>query len=106
MDGYVNKKDVFNEIVDSYHIRTDIQFKALREALNKVPIADVVPVQHAHWIEKKHPQYPDICHNKYFCSHCNKTAPTYYLDYSHEIISEKWDYCPNCWAIMDEEVNE
>lgn len=103
MDGYVNKKDVFNEIVDSYHIRTDIQFKALREALDKVSMADVAPVRHAHWIEKEHPQYPDIYNSSYFCSYCNSKAPSYYLDYSHEIISEKWDYCPNCGAIMDEE---
>lgn len=57
---------------------------------------------HAHWVEKKHPKYPNIYNNKYFCSYCDKEAPTYYLDYSHEIILEKWDYCPHCGAKMDE----
>lgn len=50
-----------------------------------VPVADVVPVVHARWIEYQIP--PIIC-----CSNC---------DWATDIEEKNFQYCPNCGAKMD-----
>ena len=57
---------------------------------------DAVPVFHARWVSA----YPDIEPNPMFnygiCSRCG----------FEQSISDKLNYCPNCGAIMDGEVQE
>lgn len=63
--------------------------------LECLPIADVMPVVHAHWIDDGY--YADFHpHKVYRCSNCDWSK----LDV--ELPEEK--YCPKCGAKMDEVV--
>lgn len=67
------------------------------DMIRRTPTADVAPVIHAHWklnANKNH----DICTN------CG-TFATMLFDDDGERIEWLSDYCPNCGAKMDEEVN-
>lgn len=44
LDGHISKLDAYEVLSDYYHHRTEAQHEALREALSRVPAADVVPV--------------------------------------------------------------
>lgn len=41
---YIEREAAYNALTDYYHHRTDTQHEALREALSRVPAADVAPV--------------------------------------------------------------
>ena len=56
--------------------------------------ADVMPVIHAHWIEKE--DDPALCR----CSHCR---PAIRGKYNYFFSCTMWEYCPHCGAKMDEE---
>ena len=60
-----------------------------------LPAADVAPVRHGQWEKKS---------GLYSCSECGKTCP---YDVQADVI-EYWacNYCPNCGAKMDGELNE
>lgn len=60
---------------------------ALRR-LSQVPAVEVMPVRHAHWEQLK----TDGMEAAFVCAWCSKTA------------GQEYDYCPNCGAKMDEEV--
>lgn len=62
---------------------------ALR-SLSHVPAVEVMPVRHAHWEKLK----TDGTEEAFMCAWCNKTA------------NKETDYCPNCGAKMDEEMDE
>lgn len=61
-------------------------------AIDRTPTADVQPVVHAHWIER---QLSDRGEFEFCCSNCEHTY------YGYDIPG---NYCPNCGAKMDEEV--
>lgn len=56
--------------------------------INKIPAADVTPVKHGEWDKK-----PFLIGTSYYCSECGDN------------FGEPYNYCPNCGAKMDEEVN-
>ena len=60
-----------------------------------LPTADVAPVRHGRWEKQS---------GLYSCSECGKTCP---YDVQADVI-EYWacNYCPNCGAKMDGELNE
>lgn len=60
-----------------------------------LPAADVTPVRHGRWEKQS---------GLYSCSECGKTCP---YDVQADVI-EYWacNYCPNCGAKMDSELNE
>ena len=60
-----------------------------------LPAADVAPVRHGQWEKQS---------GLYSCSECGKTCP---YDVQADVI-EYWtcNYCPNCGAKMDGELNE
>ena len=58
--------------------------------LVSIPIADVAPVVHAHWIHKEYIQNNMVIGIVGECSNCGKVR----------LID---NYCPNCGAKMDEE---
>ena len=60
-----------------------------------LPTADVAPVLHGRWEKQS---------GLYSCSECGKTCP---YDVQADVI-EYWacNYCPNCGAKMDGELNE
>ena len=59
-----------------------------REAIQKLPSADVAPVVHGRWIEQEKYTFGVM----YDCSICGDRI----LDNGHS-----WNYCPNCGARMD-----
>ena len=69
--------------------------------LNQFPVADVAPVRHGTWIS-----LTDCSNAGVYCSVCHKKV--YKEDYA--ICNRKnklrSDYCPNCGAKMDGELNE
>ena len=69
--------------------------------LNQFPVADVAPVRHGIWIS-----LTDCSNAGVYCSVCHKKV--YKEDYA--ICNRKnklrSDYCPNCGAKMDDELNE
>ena len=78
--GYVygtdrEKYDSWDEIID---------------ALENIPAADVAPVVHAEWVA-----CGDGDNVPWMCSHCGKTT-------AHKYKVIYGNYCPNCWAKMDE----
>jgi len=44
MAEYISREAAYITLTEYYHQRTDIQHQALREALNRIPAADVVEV--------------------------------------------------------------
>ena len=68
----------------------DIFFRmAVNRVLEAAPAADAVEVVHARWERTEH-------HGFLRCSKCNDV----YI--SDEWVEEgKWNYCPNCGALMD-----
>ena len=92
-----------------------IEQKAIRDALydadaitmsgvkilNQFPVADVAPLRHGRWIS-----LTDCSNAGVYCSVCHKKV--YKEDYA--ICNRKnklrSDYCPNCGAKMDSELNE
>ena len=72
--------DVLTALVDKEHETIDL-------INNNVPIEDVAPVIHAHWIERRR--------NYMVCSNCGK--------YKGDWRTESFVYCPHCGAKMDEE---
>lgn len=62
------------------------------KVLESLPAADVEPVVHGRWIEQEKYTFGVM----YDCSICGNRI----LDNGHS-----WNYCPNCGARMDEEVD-
>ena len=114
MDEYIERKVVINRIkeytLDVYDIDLDDakQFggnsrienycEGLYEAtelVDDIPAADVATVRHGRWEKQS---------GLYSCSECGKTCP---YDVQADVI-EYWacNYCPNCGAKMDGELNE
>ena len=76
--------------MDEYIDREAVLMK-LMQAISDMPAADVAPVVHGHWIEKEKYTFGIM----YDCSLCDNRI----LDNGYS-----WNYCPNCGAKMDEEV--
>lgn len=96
-DEYIrreNAKDALQEKV--FHNLTD-EFYGAMQAIDELPSADVAPVVHAHWV---HDFIDANCncgveiHCGWVCSNCNWYAK----------MESKTNYCPDCGAKMDEEV--
>lgn len=79
----IDRQTAYEVLTAYYHHKTETQRKALREALNKVPSADVQSVRHGHWI------YTPTNILGYVCSECGKAMC-------------RFNYCPHCGALMDE----
>lgn len=78
----VDVDNVYEVLTDYYHQRTEMQHRALKEALGRVPTVD--PVKHGKWVELR------PLKNIFVCSLCGQWG-----DYH-------WNYCPNCGAKMGE----
>jgi len=72
-------------------------FEYAEGLLENVPSADVAPVRHGRWIEL-------AMKGEFKCSVCgrgSKSGNTFQL-----IPTVYWNYCPNCGARMDGEIDE
>lgn len=67
-----------------------------RKDILKQPTIDAVPIKHGRWIVKN-----GYLGNTYYCSECEKAV---YLNKFEE--PNLTDYCPDCGARMDGDVNE
>ena len=87
MAEYIERKAVYNVIVNNYDADSQLR------DLDAIPAADVVPVKHGAWDDKKVGFYLK-------CSECGCCVRSFvgvvFLDYAQE-----WNYCPNCGARMD-----
>lgn len=118
MERLIDADEVYKVLTDYYNHRTEIQHKALKEAIERVSIVDIdaitesherigydrgfrdgyaqatSEVKHGHWIEVQRIHEKDhtaICE----CSLCGDTVWVY-------DGQRAWNYCPNCGAKMDE----
>ena len=96
MTEYIERKAIRDALYDA-----DAITMSGVKILNQFPVADVAPVRHGRWISLTE------CSNAgVYCSVCHKKV--YKEDYA--ICNRKnklrSDYCPNCGAKMDSELNE
>ena len=63
--------------------------------IESIPVADVAPVRHGHWIYHPDDLFPNDSTQE--CSYCH-------AEESLTLYNE--NYCPNCGARMDEEASE
>ena len=96
MYEYIERKAIRDALYDA-----DAITMSGVKILNQFPVADVAPVRHGVWIS-----LTDCSNAGVYCSVCHKKV--YKEDYA--ICNRKnklrSDYCPNCGAKMDGELNE
>ena len=96
MYEYIGRKAIRDALYDA-----DAITMSGVKILNQFPVADVAPVRHGIWIS-----LTDCSNAGVYCSVCHKKV--YKEDYA--ICNRKnklrSDYCPNCGAKMDSELNE
>ena len=96
MTEYIERKAIRDALYDA-----DAITMSGVKILNQFPVADVAPVRHGRWIS-----LTDCSNAGVYCSVCHKKV--YKEDYA--ICNRKnklrSDYCPNCGAKMDSELNE
>lgn len=96
MYEYIERKAIRDALYDA-----DAITMSGVKILNQFPVADVAPVRHGIWIS-----LTDCSNAGVYCSVCHKKV--YKEDYA--ICNRKnklrSDYCPNCGAKMDGELNE
>ena len=96
MYEYIERKAIRDALYDA-----DAITMSGVKILNQFPAADVAPVRHGRWIS-----LTDCSNAGVYCSVCHKKV--YKEDYA--ICNRKnklrSDYCPNCGAKMDSELNE
>lgn len=92
----IDKAQTYKTLSEYYRHTGTLQHMALREALDRVPVVDAVPVRRGKFIGTEYDGYAD-CSPVYYewkCSECGcifeDDEPTY-------------KYCPNCGARMVEE---
>ena len=103
MDKYIDREALIEwlkripliDLSDGRGLCRVIMEDDFKKAIKKMPkgiIADVAPARHGQWIEQEKYTFGTM----YDCSICGNRI----LDNGHS-----WNYCPNCGARMDEEVD-
>ena len=91
MDEYIKKEDIEQKIQDGLN-NLVLGYDAIEVLgmIYEMPAADVAPVRHGQWIDSLARITP-------YCSACG---------HSHRCLIRTPNYCPNCGAKMDGEVDE
>lgn len=89
MPRYLTDEDVYTILTAVYHHWSDIQHKALRDAIASVPTADVVKRKKGKWMHDG-----SKWKNRWVCSECGR-----------KIFDEPTPFCPYCGADMREETD-
>ena len=95
MEEYISKEKVKGFVRSGISTDTEADKEYVCAFIDSIPSADVRENIHGHW-EVVSDGYGDdayICE----CSECKDTVWVY------KDTDRKWNYCPNCGAIMDEE---
>lgn len=106
MKKYIECEAAIKEIYRFDGYLDDDMIWRLHYALRKIPAADVAPVRHGRWIEKRWSTEDDwgvINWHSLTCSACDHEERTNGLS-PNSIY--KYDYCPHCGAKMDGTKNE
>ena len=90
MTEYIERKALRDTLYDA-----DAITMSGVKILNQFPGADVAPVRHGRWVSVPHKLAR-------VCSVCNRDEPYKFAD----IDADVYDYCPNCGAKMDGELNK
>lgn len=95
MSEYIERQKAYEVLSDYYHHSTMLQHLALKDALLKVPAADVRPVVRGH----------DTGEDRYFCcSECGYGVDDVFESGSKGVLvfehNKTWNFCPNCGADM------
>lgn len=77
----VSRQAVYDTLTEYYHHKTDMQHKALAEALSRVPPSP--SRQRGEWL----PEYGDANARAYYCSACK---------FYYTTSPEQMNYCPHC----------
>ena len=69
MAEYIRREDAYSTLTDYYHHSTKIQHMALKEALGRVPSADVVERKTGKWIDCTEDGFVEcpFCHSATNC---------------------------------------
>lgn len=81
---FISREAAYKTLTEYYHHSSGVQHTVLREALNRVPSADVRPVVRGEWWPAKDGYYGHV-----MCSAC------------HKIESHETDFCPECGCQMN-----
>lgn len=95
--------DQLVEILDDEYRETDNIVKKLiiicnKQILSDAPTVDAEPIRHGRWEEIKSGDWANA--TEYRCSECGK----YRLAVNP--VNYNWNYCPNCGAKMEGEIDE
>lgn len=93
MSKYIDTNEIKYSDFDLSFFPAVLKNIAYKKDIDKIPAADVKPVQHAHWIV-------DEDGGIVMCS--NPDCLAEFSD-NGESIEYYWNFCPNCGAKMDEE---
>lgn len=88
MADFISREAAYKTLTEYYHHSSGVQHTALREALNRVPSADVRPVVRGEW---KCADDEDFSQPHVRCSNCGEYHFAWY---------RRFPYCPNCGADM------
>ena len=95
MTEYVTKEQVIDWFRPYGHMDEFIPYETMVSDLRGMPAADVAPVRHGRWIERKSFHADGGVSAK--CSVCKNDV---------QYLGNPLNYCPNCGAKMDGELNE
>ena len=84
MADYISRDEIFSVWRS---MPKPASISSLTDAINRTPAADVEPVRHGRWVNKKGGFFEFAA-----CSLCGEVAPT---------AGIAPNYCPNCGAKMD-----
>lgn len=95
MTDYISREAAYKTLTEYYHHTTDGMHLALKEALSRVPAADVRPV-----VRGRNIYYERKGDCDFKCSECGAWVGTVMWG---QLDGGNFNYCPNCAADMREE---
>ena len=99
MTEYIDREAAYQTLTEYYHHTTEGMHSALREAISRVPAADVREVKRGKWYWDKDGMDWGI--GSWRCSECHARPETWWQGDSTNPRNKSGHYfCPNCGADM------